>query len=63
MRTGNPTLNSSTFETFDSFTIERSNVMTLQGTATKTGMLLVLLASSAGFSWMELRGAGGEFRE
>lgn len=59
MRTGNPTLNSSTFETFDNFAIERSHAMTLQGTATKTGMLLVLLAASAGFSWMELRGAGG----
>lgn len=59
MRTGNPTLNSSTFETFENFAIERSDAMTLQGTATKTGMLLILLAASAGFSWMELRGAGG----
>lgn len=59
MRTANPALNSSTFETFDSFGVERSNAMTLQGTATKTGMLLFLLATSAGYSWLELRGAGG----
>ena len=59
MRTANPALNSSTFETFDSFAVERSNAMTLQGTATKTGMLLVLLAVSAGYSWLELRSAGG----
>jgi uncharacterized YccA/Bax inhibitor family protein len=59
MRTANPALNSSTFETFEGFTIEQSNTMTLQGTATKTGMLLILLAASAGFSWHELRAAGG----
>ena len=59
MRTANPALHSSTFETFDSFAVERSNAMTLQGTATKTGMLLVLLAASAGYSWLELRSAGG----
>lgn len=58
-RTGNPALNSSTFETFDSYAVERSNAMTLQGTATKTGMLLVLLTASAGYSWIELRSAGG----
>ena len=59
MRTANPALNSSTFETFDSFAVERSNAMTLQGTATKTGMLLLLLAASAGYSWLEMRGADG----
>jgi uncharacterized YccA/Bax inhibitor family protein len=59
MRTANPALSSSTFESFDSFGVERTNAMTLQGTATKTGMLLFLLATSAGYSWLELRGAGG----
>ena len=59
MRTANPALNSSTFDTFDGYAGERSNVMTLNGTATKTGMLLILLAASAGYSWMELRSAGG----
>ncbi len=59
LRTGNPALNSSTFETFDSYAVDRSNTMTLNGTATKTGMLLVLLTASAGYSWIELRSAGG----
>lgn len=59
MRTANPALNSSTFDTFDGYALERSHTMTLNGTATKTGMLLILLAASAGYSWMELRGAGG----
>ncbi len=58
MRTANPALNSSTFDTFDSYAIERSNTMTLQGTANKTAMLLILLAASAGFSWVQLRQAG-----
>lgn len=57
LRTGNPALNSSTFETFDSYAAERSNTMTLNGTATKTGMLLILLTASAGYSWIELRSA------
>lgn len=59
MRTANPALNSSTFDTFDGYAGEHSNLMTLNGTATKTGMLLILLAASAGYSWMELRSAGG----
>ena len=59
MRTANPALNSSTFDTFDGYAIERSDAMTLQGTANKTGMLLVLLTASAGFSWVQLRQAGG----
>lgn len=59
LRTANPALNSSTFESFDTFSVGQSTTMTLQGTATKTGMLLVLLAASAGYSWIELRGAGG----
>lgn len=58
MRTANPALNSSTFDTFDSYALERSNTMTLQGTTNKTAMLLVLLSASAGFSWFELRQAG-----
>jgi uncharacterized YccA/Bax inhibitor family protein len=58
MRTGNPALNSSTFDTFEGYAVERSDAMTLQGTANKTGMLLILLAASAGFSWIQLRQAG-----
>ena len=59
MRTANPALNSSTFDTFDGYANERSDAMTLNGTTTKTGMLLILLAASAGFSWVQLRQAGG----
>jgi uncharacterized YccA/Bax inhibitor family protein len=58
MRTANPALNSSTFDTFDGYALERSKTMTLQGTTNKTAMLLVLLSASAGFSWFELRQAG-----
>ena len=59
MRTANPALNSSTFDTFDGYAVERSHVMTLQGTANKTAMLLILMAASAGFSWVQLRQADG----
>ena len=59
MRTANPALNSSTFETFDGYAVERSHAMTLQGTANKTAMLLILMAGAAGFSWLQLRQAGG----
>ena len=59
MRTSNPALNQSTFDNFGAYAVERSDVMTLQGTATKTAMLVVLLSASAGFVWHELRHAGG----
>ncbi len=59
MRTSNPALNPSTFENFGDYAVERSNVMTVEGTATKTAMLVVLLSASAGYVWNELRTAGG----
>ena len=59
MRTSNPALNQSTFDNFGEYAAERSDVMTLQGTATKTAMLVVLLSASAGFVWHELRTSGG----
>lgn len=59
MRTANPALNESTFDRFDGYAADRSDLMTLQGTATKTAMLCVLLTASAGFVWHELRAAGG----
>ncbi len=59
MRTANPTLNESTFERIEGYSAERSDVMTLQGTATKTMMLLVLLCASAGVVWNQMRTAGG----
>lgn len=58
MRTGNPALNEQTFERFEIVSAERSSTMTLQGTATKTVMLTVLMVASAGFSWHELQAAG-----
>ncbi len=59
MRTSNPALNPSTFENFGDYAVERSTTMTLEGTATKTAMLVVLLSASAGFVWNALRAAGG----
>jgi uncharacterized YccA/Bax inhibitor family protein len=59
MRTSNPALNQSTFENFGDYAVERSTTMTLEGTATKTAMLVVLLSASAGFVWSELRTTGG----
>ncbi len=49
MRSGNPTLTSSTFSQFQTY--EASQAMTLEGTATKTGILLVIAAASAVFTW------------
>ncbi len=49
MRTANPALNSKTFEQFDVY--DQSNVMTVNGTATKTMMLLFLLVLAASFTW------------
>ena len=40
MKSGNPALSSKTFEGFGSYE-EASNVMTVEGTATKTGMLYI----------------------
>ncbi|WP_437193098.1 Bax inhibitor-1/YccA family protein [Planctomicrobium sp. SH527] len=52
MRTGNPTLNEKTFEGFDmSAQLERGQLMTLNGTALKTTVLLATVVASAAFSW------------
>lgn len=56
MRTGNPALNSKTFEQFgnyyaEEYAGERSHLMTLEGTATKTCVLLLLAAGAAIFTW------------
>lgn len=57
MRSGNPTLNSTTFESFRGGYYEASNAMTIQGTATKTLILLVLCASTASVTWGMVSGA------
>jgi len=51
MRTSNPVLNSETFEAFDSYRAESSNVMTINGTAYKTMILLVMALACAVFNW------------
>ncbi|HWL06864.1 MAG TPA: Bax inhibitor-1/YccA family protein [Planctomicrobium sp.] len=52
MRTGNPTLNDKTFDRFDGMTAsEQTNAMTLNGTATKTLMLMTLVVGAGAFTW------------
>ncbi len=52
MRTANPALNDRTFDQFDvAYGAERSDVMTLQGTVTKTGLLLLILVAAGAFTW------------
>jgi len=66
MRTANPALNEKTFK--DYALLQESgasaNMMTLQGTALKTGALMLVLFLAAGFTWsktknIELEGATG----
>jgi len=49
MRSGNPALSKKSFETFDVF--DQSNVMTLNGTVIKTGILLALVLGGAAVTW------------
>ena len=49
MRSANPTLNKNTFST--SFSSETSNVMTLNGTVTKTAVLLLIVVLFSTFTW------------
>ncbi|MEX0702470.1 MAG: Bax inhibitor-1/YccA family protein [Planctomycetales bacterium] len=58
MRSGNPALSEKAFERFDVFEVERSVAMTVQGTAVKTGVLLLLAISAAAFSWMQFATVG-----
>ena len=52
MRTANPALNQKTFQQFH---VANSSVtMTLEGTVLKTGILLLLAAAAAAFSWSQL---------
>ena len=57
MRTGNPALNDKTFENFGVYRRDvaaessRADVMTINGTAQKTLLLLLLAAGSACFTW------------
>ncbi len=49
MRSGNPALNDRTFEQFNVYNSVQT--MTIEGTATKTGMLLVLTVAAAAITW------------
>ena len=56
MRSGNPTLNSSTFDTFRTESFDSSNSMTIRGAATKTLILLGLCTGSASLTWGMVQG-------
>lgn len=56
MRSGNPTLNSSTFDAFRGEAYEASNAMTIQGTALKTLILLGLCTGTASLTWGMVQG-------
>ncbi len=49
MRSGNPALNAKTFERFDVY--EPARTMTIDGTVTRTGMLLILVVVAAAITW------------
>jgi len=51
MRSGNPALNSTTFDMFRGSAYESSNAMTIRGTASKTMILLGLCVGTASMTW------------
>lgn len=58
MRSSNPTLPANTFTNLR-MQADRAEAMTVQGTVTKTAMLLLLALLSAGWTWMKFYKAGG----
>ena len=50
MRTANPALNSKTFKGLE-YSVDSNNVMTIQGTVNRTGLLLILTLISATWVW------------
>jgi len=70
MRTGNPALNDRTFADFATDLergADRANRMTLEGTAMRTGALLLILCVCAGITWAKVEvptdgGWGGGFQ-
>jgi uncharacterized YccA/Bax inhibitor family protein len=50
MQTSNPTLTDNTFSTFD---VREGERMTMQGTVTKTAILLLLAMITAGWTWIQ----------
>jgi uncharacterized YccA/Bax inhibitor family protein len=57
MRTSNPALNPKTFT--DSWVGVGADRMTVQGTVNKTGLLLMIIVASAGFTWSQFFASGG----
>ncbi len=58
MRSSNPTLPNNTFMDLR-FQATRGEAMTVQGTATKAAMLLLLALLAAGWTWMKFYNSGG----
>lgn len=58
MRSANPALTSSTFNSVR-YQADRAEAMTVQGTALKTIMLVLLALLAAGWTWMKFYKAGG----
>lgn len=54
LRTGNPTLSSSTFSSFRTEVHSPAETMTLNGTVHRTFFLLCLVVASAAFTWKQL---------
>jgi len=53
MRSGNPALNARAFERFDVY--EQSSTMTIEGTATKTAILLAVVVTAASITWNQFQ--------
>ncbi|MBT2766094.1 Bax inhibitor-1/YccA family protein [Stenotrophomonas sp. ISL-67] len=62
MRSGNPALSESTFLDLASGSVVSSpdQVMTINGTVNKTGLLLLLTVITAAFAWSQTLGADGQ---
>ena len=56
MRSGNPALGKDTFLDVGSGQVVGGETMTLNGTVNKTGMLLLILMLSAGYTWSRFNG-------
>lgn len=59
MRSSNPALPANTFSSMR-WTADRTDAMTVQGTAFKTLLLLLLAMLSAGWTWMKFYQSGGD---
>lgn len=58
MRTSNPALSSGTFSNLEH--VSEGEAMTVQGTVAKTGILMLLVLLTAGWTWMHFYQSGGD---